>query len=611
MVYNDQIGRFIVDDQDVNFNTHRSTFDIAVSKSSSPSTLTTTDWTFYQIITTESGYDADYPGNVGYNHDAFVVTLNMFGIFGGGHCQILSVNNTDLANGVTAGDPMWLLTEHGNNTSIDVIKMTSVLSTTPAFSYTNLAVTPYSAVVNPLNPNGTVITNNLDSRIQKAAEWSAVIVATHNVSVSSTQDVAQWYAINVSSGTPMLKDQGRVNAGNNTYIIYPSIEINSAGQIGMTYMKSGTDTATDYMSMYVTGRTSSDSAGTMEASVLVPAGTGQANYKDFSSGGRAGDLSGINVDPSDSTFWAANEFANTQATANWGTAIANFTISNPVSTTHLSVSPSVSSTTAGTAFSITVTALTASNTVDSTYRGTVHFTSSDSRATLPADYTLVAADNGAHTFTNGVTLVSAGSQSVTATDTSNSTIIGSATVTVNAAAASTLLVAGFASAVTAGSAGSFTVTAKDPYGNTATGYAGTVHFTSSDSQAVLPANSTLTSGSGSFSATLKTAGTQSLTATDTVTSSITGSQTGITVNPAAASTLIVAGFPSPITAGTAGSFTVAAKDPYGNTATGYAGTVHFTSSDSQAVLPANHRLIHRDLEDSRHAVHHRHGHGNS
>src|SRR5438105_12077473 len=90
--------------------------------------------------------------------------------------------------------------------------------------------------------------------------------------------------------------------------------------------------------MYVTGRNPSDSAGIMEASVLVPAGTGKANYHDFSSGGRAGDLSGINVDPSDGSFWAVNEFANTQATANWGTAVANFLPSQPANSADVAVS---------------------------------------------------------------------------------------------------------------------------------------------------------------------------------------------------------------------------------------------------------------------------------
>jgi uncharacterized repeat protein (TIGR01451 family) len=380
VTYDDQIGRFIVGDQDVDFNTHVSRFDLAVSKTSTPASLGTADWTFYQINTTESGYDADFPGNFGYNHDAFVFTLNMFGVVSGGHVQVVSVSNADLAaksatphvyqndlsdfsvrpttmHDSVAGDPMWLVTEHGDGQSIDVIKETGVLSTAPTFSYTNLAVTSYSGTVSPLNPNGTTVTTNIDSRIQKSAEQNNTIVAAHSVSVSSTQDVIQWYAVDVSSGTPTLKDQGRVSAGNNTYLTYPSIDINAAGQIGLTYMRSGTDTSTDYLSMYVAGRDPSDAAGTMEASVLVPAGTGQANYKDFSSGGRAGDLSGINVDPSDhSTFWAANEFANTEATANWGTAIAKFTISSPLTPADMAVTATgPSSVTAGTNATYTIT----------------------------------------------------------------------------------------------------------------------------------------------------------------------------------------------------------------------------------------------------------------
>ena len=98
------------------------------------------------------------------------------------------------------------------------------------------------------------------------------------MSISSTQDVAQWYAINVSSGTPTLAQQGRVSAGANTYLVYPGIDINASGQIGMSYMQSGTDTSTDYLSMWVTGRVPTDAAGTMETPVMVPAGTGLANY---------------------------------------------------------------------------------------------------------------------------------------------------------------------------------------------------------------------------------------------------------------------------------------------------------------------------------------------
>ena len=78
---------------------------------------------------------------------------------------------------------------------------------------------------------------------------------------------------------------------------------------------------------------------------------------------------------------------------------------------------------------------------------------------------------------------------------------------------------------TAGTAFSFTVTAYDVNNTVAAGYAGTIQFTSSDSAAILPANYTFTTadaGTHTFSATLKTSGLQTITATDTVSASITG-----------------------------------------------------------------------------------------
>ncbi len=87
--------------------------------------------------------------------------------------------------------------------------------------------------------------------------------------------------------------------------------------------------------------------------------------------------------------------------------------------------------TAGTAFNFTVRAIDVSNNTATGYTGTVHFTSTDGAATLPADYTFTTGDNGVHTFS--ATLKTVGSQTITATDTGNGTITGSATVTVNAA----------------------------------------------------------------------------------------------------------------------------------------------------------------------------------
>mgnify|MGYP003299294095 CR=1 FL=1 len=45
---------------------------------------------------------------------------------------------------------------------------------------------------------------------------------------------------------------------------------------------------------------------------------------------------------------------------------------------------------------------------------------------------------------------------------------------------------------------------------------------------------------------------------------------------------------SPVGSGTAANATVTAKDAFGNVATAYTGTIHFTSSDGAATLPADY-----------------------
>ncbi len=131
--------------------------------------------------------------------------------------------------------------------------------------------------------------------------------------------------------------------------------------------------------------------------------------------------------------------------------------------------------------------------------------------------------------------------------------------------------------LTAGTTGTFTLTALNPNGTADTSYSGIVQVTSNDGKAVLPSDLAISDGTGTFNVTLETAGTQSVVATDVNTPSITGDDTGITVTPAAASTLEVSGFPSPTNVGLAGTVTITALDPYGNVATGYTGTVTLTN----------------------------------
>jgi len=249
--------------------------------------------------------------------------------------------------------------------------------------------------------------------------------------------------------------------------------------------------------------------------------------------------------------------------------------------THFSVS-APATITAGTAFQVTVSALDSSNNVVPGYSGTVHFASTDAQAVLPANSPLT---NGSGSFS--VVLKTATSETITVTDTGALTGTSSG-IAVSGGPATRLSVSA-PSAATAAFVFHFSVTAFDAYNNVATGYAGMLHFSSSDSQAVLPMNSALTNGTGTFPVTLNTIANTTVAATDTAAASLTGSSTPISVFSNAATHFVVA-TPSSATMRAPITVQVRALDGANNISVGYSGTIHFTSTDTQAVLPANSGL---------------------
>src|SRR5262249_60008693 len=127
---------------------------------------------------------------------------------------------------------------------------------------------------------------------------------------------------------------------------------------------------------------------------------------------------------------------------------------------------------------------------------------------------------GGQTFTD-VVYKTAGSQTLKVADVANAAVCGSANAAVASAAVNK-----FQSAIpvnaTAGTPFNVTVVAVDAYNNPVTGYNGTIHFTSSDPQGVLPPDTPLSNGSGSFTVTLKTEGNQNFVVQDTLNRALTG-----------------------------------------------------------------------------------------
>ncbi len=117
---------------------------------------------------------------------------------------------------------------------------------------------------------------------------------------------------------------------------------------------------------------------------------------------------------------------------------------------------------------------------------------------------------------------------VNATDAVGATLSQTYSLTVQ-----TVPMAGFVISVPAVAAANgffnFTVTAVNSSNQPITGYNGTVHFTSSDGAAILPTNTMLTGGTGTFTATLVTPGSQTIKVADLANPALNTTSTAIQV----------------------------------------------------------------------------------
>ncbi len=128
-----------------------------------------------------------------------------------------------------------------------------------------------------------------------------------------------------------------------------------------------------------------------------------------------------------------------------------------------------------------------------------------------------------------------------------------------------------------------TVTAEDVNNSPVPAYLGTVAITSSDGAALLPPNSTLTDGSGTFTVTLNTGGNMTVTATDTVNTSLTVTSPAIAV--ATVPTHYVFSVPSTATVGQSFPVTVSAEDSSNSVVPTYEDSAYISSTDALASFP--------------------------
>jgi hypothetical protein len=340
VTYDEMAGRFFLAALDGG-----SCLDFAVSDSSNPLDGFTEMHQVDLYETDAQGHQlfSDYP-KLGFNADAYVLTVNMLQPDRTqDHVQIITidkssvldanpstlieyqVDRTDPAistmaaatmHGSAPGGPIYfvVVTTPRGGDSVRVVQMTNELSDSPTFTDVDIPVPPFEAPPLAVHPGQTIET--FENFILNADWRNNQLVATQHVGSEGVVRV-RWYEFDTGAGTPALIQSGEINQGPGVNTYFSAIAVADNGDLGLTFMESS---ATEFVSMYITGRQASDPPGTMQTPLAVF--PGETRY----GGTRGGDYSAVTVDPVDGTFWAANMYKPSMSF--WGTGIANFALTD-------------------------------------------------------------------------------------------------------------------------------------------------------------------------------------------------------------------------------------------------------------------------------------------
>ena len=193
----------------------------------------------------------------------------------------------------------------------------------PAISQTYTLAPVGGIPVNTPQLGGNFIQAN-DYRFRSFEYRNGYVWATESISYnpgSGTVNMFRWSKFNFNAvGFPRV--DGGLFGNTASHYLFPDITANKCDDVAVGFLASD---STIYPGVRITGRLSTEPAGTLQSSSLVKAG--EANYVAFDgSPYRWGDYSGMAIDPDGKTFWYMGEYAKTLVgpAANYGNYIASF-----------------------------------------------------------------------------------------------------------------------------------------------------------------------------------------------------------------------------------------------------------------------------------------------
>ena len=327
---------------------------VAISQSGDPAGA----YNRYEFSFNGIGFN-DYPKH-GIVDDAITVTANLFVppffAFGGSYLGVMDKNAMYAGNpatmlgqnigtsefGFVAGDldgsgssPALFATAMSRTNLFDIWQATYDFSA-GSFAVNRIAgipISPYDAEFCPASreacipqPNGgpqlEVISDRLMHRLQ-LRDFGAyrTMVTAHSVDVGGGRAGIRWYEMRESGGTWSMHQEGTYGPADGENRWMPSIAMNAAGDIGLGYLVSSTNT---FVSTGVAGQTAAASGtGTLDTDeVICSPGSGVQQGAN-----RSGDYSSTSIDPTTGNFWHTNEVFRTTGNFQWATAVCEFSVS--------------------------------------------------------------------------------------------------------------------------------------------------------------------------------------------------------------------------------------------------------------------------------------------
>ncbi len=149
------------------------------------------------------------------------------------------------------------------------------------------------------------------------------MVTAHTVDVGGGRAGIRWYELRQTDEADWeLYQQGTFGPADGEYRFMPSAAMNAAGDIGIGYLLSSTNT---YVSTAAVGQTfSASGSGLLDSEELICApGTGV--QEDVA---RSGDYSSTSIDPVDDSFWHTNEVFTQTGSFQWNTFVCEFVVAD-------------------------------------------------------------------------------------------------------------------------------------------------------------------------------------------------------------------------------------------------------------------------------------------